>query len=92
MEPLNAISTFQNISYAQSALKFPLIFVFNLSPFFAKNLASKGSRTISKTMPLEVAPAAIQTIAAAAPKIFFFDEAMLEGTKRCARSLQRNSS
>ena len=39
MESLNAISTFQNISYAQSALKFSFIFAFDLSPFFAKNLS-----------------------------------------------------
>ena len=39
MEPLNAISTFQNISYAQGALKFPLIFAFDLSSFFAKKLS-----------------------------------------------------
>ena len=41
MEPLNAISTFQNISYAQSASKCPLIFAFDLTSFFAKKLSDR---------------------------------------------------
>ena len=40
-----------------------------------------------KTMPVEIAPAAIQTIAAAAPKIFFLMRRCLKGRNvACVRS------
>ena len=52
-------------------------------------LMSNSNR--EKTVAIKT-PTVNQTAATAAPNTFFFEEAMLEWTKRCAHSLQRNNS